>query len=477
MNNRFVNQLALLLFMSAILFSCTGGDKAGVPASSFTGKEGEVKLIVLAPGHFHASLLQKNAIQQVNDSVFVYAAAEDAGLKQYLSTVESFNQREDNPTSWNQSIYTGKDFLEKMVESRNGNVVVLAGNNRDKTEYILHAVDAGLNVLSDKPMAINSDDFQLLEKAYTEAANKGIFLFDMMTERYDMLNIIEKELINDLDFFGELQVGTPNKPAVSMESVHHFYKEVAGVPLIRPAWYYDVEQQGEGIADVTTHLIDLLFWKCFPGEPINYNSDISGVSATHWPTVMSLEQFTRSTGEGSFPEYLHKYLDEELLKVYANGTINFAVNNHHVGLKVHWNYQAPEGGGDTFVSEIIGTKAILKTEQSSGQNFVKQLYAQSPGGIEESVFSVNLQEAIERIQAKYPFVTATPDPSGGRYLINIPVEEREGHESHFTYVAESFFNYLVTRDMPGWEISNTLAKYYITTKAVEVAVDDVAAAE
>ena len=34
-------------------------------------------------------------------------------------------------------------------------------------------------------------------------------------------------------------------------------------------------------------------------------------------------------------------------------------------------------------------------------------------------------------------------------------------------VAKQFFEYLANRDMPDWEISNTLAKYYVTTKAVE----------
>ena len=53
--------------------------------------------------------------------------------------------------------------------------------------------------------------------------------------------------------FGELQKGLPDNPSITMESVHHFFKNVSGKPLIRPAWYYDVAQQGEGIADVTTH--------------------------------------------------------------------------------------------------------------------------------------------------------------------------------------------------------------------------------
>ena len=58
---------------------------------------------------------------------------------------------------------------------------------------------------------------------------------------------------------------------------------------------------------------------------------------------------------------------------------------------------------------------------------------------------------------------------GDTYLIHIPLENREGHEAHFKYVGERFFKYLVDRDMPDWEKTNTLAKYYITTTAVEVA--------
>ena len=436
----------------------------------FTGKAGEVKLIVLAPGHFHASLLQKSALPQVSDSVYVYATSpRDAGLKQYLSAIESFNTRTDNPTAWQTWVHTGDDFLHSMVAEKKGNVIVLAGNNKEKTEYILEAVNAGLNVLSDKPMAINREDFLLLEEAYKEAESEGVQLYDMMTERYDMLNIIEKELINDPDLFGELQQGTPQDPAVYMESVHHFYKEVSGAPLIRPAWYYDVEQQGEGIADVTTHLIDLLFWKCFPDQPIDYTRDIGNISSTHWATEITLPQFAKSTGESAFPDYLQKYVDNAVLKVYANGTVGFDVRNHSVGLKVIWNYQAPEGSGDTFMSVVKGTKAILKTVQDKEGGFVKQLYVRKSDGLDEKEFSENLQKTIKKIQTTYPFVSALPTSRKGEYLIDIPVESREGHESHFKYVAERFFDCLVNRDMPEWETANTLAKYYITTEAVKVA--------
>lgn len=460
-----------IIAMGVLLVSCMqkNNNTTGEGETIFTGKEGEIKLIVLAPGHFHANLLQKSSIPQVNNSVFIYAPAKDAGLKQYLSAIESFNHRDKDPTSWETIVYTGDDFLKKMAADKKGNVVVLAGNNKKKTGYILNAVDEGFNVLSDKPMAINREDFLLLEEAYSRAEAKNVLLYDMMTERYDMLNIIEKKLINDHDFFGELQEGTSENPAVYMESVHHFYKEVSGEPLRRPAWYYDVEQQGEGIADVTTHLIDQLFWKCFPEQAISYTGDIGNISSTHWPTEITLGQFTKSTGETAFPDYLQKYLDNSTLKVYANGTLNFDVKNRHVGLKVIWNWQAPKGSGDTSMSIVKGTKAILKAVQDKEQNFIKQLYVQKPEGLDDNEFSKNIQKAIERIQTDYPFISALPSSTKGEYLINIPEENREGHELHFRYVAEIFFDFLVNRDMPEWEKTNTLTKYYITTKGVEVA--------
>jgi len=258
-----MKQYLKIVAIGLMLLSCVQkNNNATKEETIFTGEMGEIQLIVVAPGHFHANLLQKSSMPQVNDSVFVYAPAEDAGLKQYLSAIESFNQRDKDPTNWQTIVYTGGDFLNKMVTDKKGNVVILAGNNKEKTGYILSAVDAGLNVLSDKPMAIKREDFHLLQEAYANAEAHNVLLYDMMTERYDLLNIIEKKLINNQDFFGELQTGTPEDPAVYMESVHHFYKEVSGAPLIRPAWYYDVEQQGEGIADVTTHLID---HRVYPG--------------------------------------------------------------------------------------------------------------------------------------------------------------------------------------------------------------------
>ena len=86
--------------------------------------------------------------------------------------VEGYNNREENPTFWKEKIYTGPDYLEKMLQAKPGNVVVIARNNKMKTKNIKKCVDAGLNVLSDKPMAITKEGFDELKEAFADAKNK-----------------------------------------------------------------------------------------------------------------------------------------------------------------------------------------------------------------------------------------------------------------------------------------------------------------
>lgn len=56
----------------------------------------------------------------------------------------------------------------------------------------MESIKAGYHVLADKPLAINPQDFKLLTEAYQLAKEKNLLLYDLMTERYDILNIIEK---------------------------------------------------------------------------------------------------------------------------------------------------------------------------------------------------------------------------------------------------------------------------------------------
>ena len=422
---RIYNNIGFLILSLAIA-SCSLS-KRQADNEADTNESRKIELIVLDPGHFHASLLQKDTLTDVNDTIHIYAP-EGTGLNQYMESINSYNQRAEAPTSWVSQVYTGDDYLSQMLTEQKGDVVVLAGNNQKKTQYIIESIKAGYNVLSDKPLAITQQDFDLLVEAYQLAKEKDLLLYDLMTERYDILNIIEKELLQKKELFGELQQGSPENPSITMESIHHFFKNVSGKPLIRPAWYYDTAQQGEGIADVTTHLIDLVQWQCFPDKTIHYLSDVKVTKATHWPTPITLPEFCQSTQMDSFPPYLHKYVKNNVLEVLANGTLNFTIKGIHIGMKVIWNYTPPTNGGDTFTSIKKGSKATLKIVQNKENGFIKELYIQKVQNTENATFKTQLEKTIKELQDTYPFLSIK-ERNNGLYLIDIPQADRLGHEA------------------------------------------------
>jgi hypothetical protein len=302
-----------------------------------------VSLITLDPGHFHAALVQRSMYDSVDATVHVYAPAGD-DLDLHLARIKAYNNRAENPTHWREEVYAGNDYFEKLLAEKKGNVVVLAGNNRQKTDYILRSLQGGFNVLADKPMAINGNTFDMLKKAFEIAQQKGLLLYDIMTERFEITSILQKELMMMTTVFGELEKGTAENPAVIIESGHCFYKSISGNVLARPAWFMDEAQQGEGIVDVTTHLVDLVQWQCFPGQLLDYTKDIRVMAAKRWPTLLTSSQFNTVTRHEQFPAYLQKnLLNDTTLKVYSNGSFTYTLRGVHAKISVEWLYQAEAG--------------------------------------------------------------------------------------------------------------------------------------
>jgi predicted dehydrogenase len=424
-----------------------------------------VRLITVDPGHFHAALVQKSMYPGVDSNVQVYAP-QGPDLQMHLNKITAYNSAKLAPTHWNEIVYAGTDFFKKMMQERKGNVVVLAGNNQLKTDYILQSVQAGFNVFSDKPMAINTEGFEKLKKAFQTAASKKVLLYDIMTERYEITTILQRALSMQPALFGQLEKGTPENPAVTKESVHHFFKYVSGAPLTRPAWFFDVAQEGEGIVDVTTHLVDLVQWECFPEKIIDYRKDIRLLSAKSWNTSLSPAQLKEVTQLAAVPEYLNKYKDAEgNMQVKSNGEINYLINGVHAKVSVIWNYKAPEGTGDTHYSIMRGTKCNLVIRQGAEQKFQPTLYIEPINEYQDAAAQVNL--AIASLQANYPGIAIAKANKG--WEVVIPASYKEGHESHFARVTEKYLGYLKTKQLPVWEVPNMLAKYFVTTEAQKLA--------
>ena len=461
------SQYIYIIIGLLLLMSCSRPARQNQTSHDmFTGAEGEIKLITLDPGHFHAALVQKTMYKTVDPVVHVYAP-EGKDVMENMGRIKSYNSRSDDPTSWIEKVYTGPDYLEKMINEKAGNLVVISGNNARKTEYIHAAVKGGFNVLADKPMVITAAGFPLLKEAFSIAKENGVLLYDIMTERYEITTILQRELSMIPEVFGELTNGTVDEPAITKESIHHFFKYVSGKPLIRPAWFFDIRQQGEGIADVTTHLVDLIQWEAFPGIILD-TTDVEMISARRWTTNISPKEFNLVTGESSYPEYLKEYLEDSVLQVYSNGEMVYRIRGICAKVSVTWNFQAPEGTGDTHYSVMKGSRCDLIIRQGREEKYQPFLYIEMTSNENPDLFQEILSEKFKTIEAKYPGISLKRIDQR-KWMVDVPDEYRVGHEAHFVQVTEKFLEYIQDGRIPDWEVPNMITKYSTIIRALDLA--------
>ncbi len=415
-----------------------------------------LKLIVLDPGHGHATYMQGRMYEGLDAEVHVYAPV-GPDVETYLRSINGMNSRSSNPTKWKMVVYTGADYLEKMLAEKKGNAVIISGNNSKKGEYMRRSIEAGMHVLADKPLAVTPKDFEMLKETFKLAEKKNLKLFDPMDLRYDISNILQKELAATTELFGKLKKGSIEDPSLIQENLHHFLKFSGSEPARRPAWFFDIEQQGHGITDVSTHLVDMSQWAGFPEVTLNYKKDIKVLSSREWPTELTPSDFKRVT-RVDYPDYLKKYLKDSILSVLANGEINYTIKGVHAKVTVKWNYREPAGSSDTHYALMRGTKADLELRQGVEEKYRATLYIRAAPGIAEAEFTPVIEKVKTVFQQKYP----------GFDLI------RKGNEwvvvpGSFTRTnsAEIAIRYIRNNEMPVWEVPNMIAKYYTTTSAIK----------
>ena len=426
-----------------------------------------VRLMTFAPAHFHAALVQKEMPADVADRVDVYAPP-GGDLDAHLKRIAQFNTRKQNPTHWQEVVHTNENSLAQMLAEKPGNVVVVSGKNRDKIDALEKMVGANLNVLADKPWIIEPEEFPKLAATLDAADQKGVIAYDGMTQRFEVSCQVPRELVNDAAVFGRLETGSATQPAVELESIHHLLKEVAGVPLLRPAWYFDIAQQGEALADIGTHLVDLVQWTLFPGQAIDFKKDIRLAAARRWPTEMSLAQFQRVTGEPAFPEYLNPCLHDGSLRYFANDTLTYQLRGAFVKLTVRWGYAAPAGSKDAELAVFRGTKARVEVRQGREQNYLPTVYVIPAASELQAEVEAALKNKVAALQKNYPGVEL--QPHGNEFEIAIPDALRLGHEAQFALLTQRFLYYVHDpKTLPPWEKPNMLAKYFTTTEGVKLA--------
>lgn len=415
-------------------------------------------IVVLNPGHFHAALTLRKRHPRLSDAVYVYA---DDGpeVESFLRIVRSFNERAEDPTRWKLFVYRGADYLERLRSEKRGDVVILAGRNNRRMEWIRQLHADGFLVLGDKPWVIAADQVAMLEP--TTAAPP--FAWDIMTERHEIANRLQHALTQQPEVFGQFRTDG-GEPAIEMKGVHHLHKLVNQRPLVRPQWYFDAAVQGEGITDVTTHLVDLSQWLIANGRRSEYERDVKLTSARQWPTVVPREWFERITGLADYSEALRGSVVDGALYSLCNAQLSYRLHGVPVSLESLWHLAIPEGGGDTHYAVVRGTRSNLTVEQGAGTGFRTELTVRPVEP--DASYVAALGNAVAALQDRFPGIAL--EPAGPGFRIAIPEALRTTHEEHFAKVLDQFIAYADTGHWPDNLATDLVTKYKLLAGAAEL---------
>ncbi|MBI3530189.1 MAG: oxidoreductase [Betaproteobacteria bacterium] len=423
-------------------------------------------IVILNPGHFHAALTLRERHPLIDDDVHVFAE-DGPDVDHFVRLVHSFNDREVDPTDWMLYVHRGADYMEKLIAQRPGEVVIVAGRNNEKIPliHILHA--QGFRVLGDKPWLIESEQIGLLREVTASAP----LAMDIMTERHEVANRVQKALVQQSAVFGDFRIDG-DQPAIAVRSVHHLYKRVNNRPLQRPAWYFDPAVQGEGITDVTTHLVDLVQWMTGDGVRFDFDWHVERLSARQWPTAIPRDLFSRITGLEDFPAALRDRVADGALQYLCNAALSYRLRGIPVEIETLWALEEPEGSGDLHRAILRGTKSDLIVDQGPETGFLTMLtISPAEGG---KVFAEALTDAVAKMQTEFPGLGV--EPAGAEFRITIPKALRTTHEQYFAAVLQTFLAYIDEGRWPGNLGSDLDTKYTLLAQALDLSHRSAAAA-
>jgi len=338
-------------------------------------------------------------------------------------------------------------------------VVILAGKNDRKMAMMRRLHDAGFHVLADKPWLTGPGGLADLR----DTLSGGPLAVEMMTGRHDLTSILTAKLVADPAVFGAFDTA-PDEPAIRISGVHHLEKTVNGRPLRRPPWYFDVRVQGDGIADIPTHMIDQvqrLVAAVGSGPSAASRPALELLAARTWATQVPRALFERVTGHHGFPDELAGLVTGSELAYRGNAELSFRLGAVTAALDARWELSAPVGGGDTHRSVIRGTRAEILVEQHAGTGFRRRISIMPRQ--EANRTRTALAAAVAAWQEAYPGLTI--EEAGAGWELRVPRALDVGHERHFPLLLADFLSRVEEGRLPADLAADTLAKYTLLAHA------------
>ena len=203
-----------------------------------------------------------------------------------------------------------------------------------------------------------------------------------------------------------------------------------------------------------------------PHDRQSITAGIFRFSAHRSALTLTLDQFTRLTGQSAWPDYLRSDLVDNQLKYFANGSCLYTLRGIFVQLKSSWQFQAEPGARDSYFVSYRGTRATVELKAGASEKYLPEIYITPEPGTDSAAYEISLKEALARLSDIYPDLSF--ERSGQSFHVLVPAEDRPVDDLQTIF--EEFAGYVRhPSSFPESENANMLAKYYLTTTAVKIA--------
>ena len=261
------------------------------------------------------------------------------------------------------------------------------------------------------------------------------------------------------------------RPGVFMESEHFLCKTVAGVPLRRPPWFFDVDQQGEGLsrrrhAPGRSGAVGPL-----PRPADRRSTDVATRAApAGCRRCSSRADFQKVTGEADFPAVPGRAASSSgQLLYYCNTTRLVRAARRPRVAERRLGLRGRPGAGRPAPSPASAARASFVEVRQGEAETASARGVRRPARRRPRPASADAVRGSRRCRTAIPGVgveSRRRRAAGWRS----PTGCRVGHEAHFGEVTRQFLAYLADpARLPAWEEANMLAKYHVTTHGVRLA--------
>lgn len=189
----------------------------------------EIKIAMAGLAHGHGTGFLASALKY--DGVSVTGFYDDENPANAQEASKNFNA----------PVYSD---LDELLYNSGANTLLTADINSRKADIIVNAIDAGLNIIADKPLVTTIDDLNRITDALER--NQDVKLYLMLSERYNPVLVTAKNLIDTGEIGRVVNIVNMRPHRLKPES--------------RPDWMFDSKQYGGILNDIGVHDIDIAVW-------------------------------------------------------------------------------------------------------------------------------------------------------------------------------------------------------------------------